>query len=65
MMKSICNDVEIEPGLQRVTNPSNFSKKTANLRDDARLDIPPEDFGVQAKTRFLTFVSQMRNQTVR
>ena len=45
MMKTICNDVEIEPALQPVANPTHFSSmKTANLRDDARLDIRTRGF---------------------
>ena len=52
MMKSICNDVEIEPGLQRVTNPTNCSKKTANLRDDACLDIRTREFWRSGQNAF-------------
>ena len=45
MMKTICNDVEIEPALQPVANPASFSStRTANLRDDARLDIRTRGF---------------------
>ena len=43
MMKRICNDVEIEPPLQPVNNPTNFGK-SAITKKDARLDIRTRGF---------------------
>ncbi len=37
LLKSVCNDVEIEPPLQPVLNPTNY-KASANVTDGARLD---------------------------
>ena len=38
MLKIVAQDVECEPGLQPVSNRVGYHR-TANLRDDARLDI--------------------------
>ena len=43
MMKRICNDVEIEPPLQPVNNPTNFGK-SAITKKDARHDIRTRGF---------------------
>ena len=43
LLKSVCNDVQIEPPLQKVTNKTNF-KKSANLKDEARLDVRAKGF---------------------
>ena len=52
MMKTICNDVEIEPALQPVPNPKIFNKKTANIRGDARLDIRTRGFWREGQNAF-------------
>ena len=43
MLKNVCNDVEIEPTLQPVTNTTNFSR-SANVSEEARLDIRSRGF---------------------
>ena len=43
LLKSIVRDVECEPSLQRVTNKSGY-RPSANLDDDARLDIRAREF---------------------
>jgi hypothetical protein len=52
MMKTVCNDVEIESPLQRVPNPKSFNKKTANLANDARLDIRTRGFWRDGQNAF-------------
>ena len=43
LLKSIVNDVECEPMLQQVTNKQGYCK-SANLKDDARLDVRARGF---------------------
>ena len=43
LLKSVVRDVECEPSLQRVTNKSGY-RPSANLDDDARLDIRARGF---------------------
>ena len=43
LMKSVCQDVEIEPVLQQVVNKNGY-RGSANLADDARLDVRARGF---------------------
>ena len=43
LLKEVCNDVESEPHLQKVVNKNGY-KKTANLADEARLDVRARGF---------------------
>jgi hypothetical protein len=51
LLKSVCNDVEIEPTLQPVTNKTNFCR-SANLSDEARLDVRAKGFWRQGQNAY-------------
>ena len=51
MMRSVCNDVETEPHLQKVVNRTNYAK-SANLDDEARLDIRTKGFWRDGQNAF-------------
>ena len=51
LLKEVCNDVEREPQLQKVLNRANY-KKTANLDDNARLDVRARGFWRDGQNAF-------------
>ena len=52
LLDEICTGVGIEPTLQPLLNEW-MQLKSANVDDDARLDVITEDFGVQDNVHFL------------
>ena len=51
LLKEVCSDVEVEPQLQPVPNPETYHR-TANTRDDARLDVRARGFWRQGQNAF-------------
>ena len=51
LLKQVCNDVEIEPGLQIVTNKDTYPP-SAIVTDDARLDVRARGFWRQGQNAF-------------
>ena len=51
LLQAVCNDVEIEPQLQEVTN-KNLYARTANTADDARTDVRARGFWRQGQNAF-------------
>ena len=47
----VCNDVESEPYLSKITNEK-FNLKSANTSDDARLDVKAKGFWRKGETAF-------------
>jgi len=43
VLSEVCNDVAIEPVLQRLTG-ENLHYSTANVEDEAHLDVSAQDF---------------------
>ena len=52
--KTICHDVLIEPTLQQLTGES-LHERTANITDDARLDIAARGFWISGQGAFFEF----------
>ena len=50
LLQNVCNDVEIEPQLQKVCGGSDL--KSSNLSDVVRVDIRPRGFSQQGKNAF-------------
>ena len=51
LLKTICHDVLIEPTLQQLTGES-LHERTANITDDARLDIAARGFWISGQRAF-------------
>ena len=51
LLSRVCRDVESEPHLMSLTNEQ-FSKRSANLSDEARLDIKAKSFWQRGQTAF-------------
>ena len=51
LLKTICHDVLIEPTLQELTGES-LHERTANITDDARLDIAARGFWISGQRAF-------------
>ena len=51
LLKTICHDVLIEPTLQQLTRES-LHERTANITDDARLDIATRGFWISGQRAF-------------
>ena len=51
LLKIICHDVLIEPTLQQVTGES-LHERTANITDDARVDIAAREFWISGQRAF-------------
>ena len=60
LLKTVCNDVEIEPPLQPVNNRSNFSR-SANISQEARLDVRARGFWRPGQNAF--FDVRITNET--
>ena len=51
LLQMVCNDVEVEPQLQPVVSTGSY-KRSANITDDARLDIRARGFWRQGQNAF-------------
>ena len=52
MLQEICHDVEIEPQLSNLTGEK-FKHKTANMSDDARVDVAARGFWVRGRKAYM------------
>jgi len=69
LLKEVCHDVKIEPSLIPLTGET-FTEKTANLKDDARLDVAARGFWISGQKAFFDvrvfnpFAKRYRNQEI-
>ena len=52
LLKQVCNDVQIEPHLQPVSEGVRFHHASANTRNDARLDVRAKGFWREGQNAF-------------